>query len=133
MAGERPAAANPGTTLSEHKGRWGVWAQGDCAFFEVRDGAEACELYRDALAHAQLGVSTHPPCVDGLRARRLADEVANLEVIRDTLTAEVERLRAARVGVCDNCYHVDAVYFDGEADVCVRFDVCQARQQVGRR
>jgi hypothetical protein len=46
---------------------------------------------------------------------------------------ELAALRAARIGVCANCYHVDAVYFDGEADVCVRFDVCQSRQQVGRR
>jgi hypothetical protein len=58
--------------------------------------------------------------------RRVLGELARL---RD----EAGALRNARVGVCANCYHVDAVYFDGEADVCVRFDVCQSRQQVGRR
>jgi hypothetical protein len=57
--------------------------------------------------------------------RRVLDELTRL---RD----EAGALRNARVGVCDNCYHVDAVYDDGEATVCVRFDVCQSRQQLGR-
>lgn len=67
-----------GTTFSEYQGRRGVWAQGDCVFFEVGDAADACVQYRKAMTQAEIGITTHPPCVDGLRVRELRAEVDRL-------------------------------------------------------
>lgn len=70
--------------MEELNDRQGVWAQGDCVFFEDMNEFEAISDYRQKLCLSVIAINTRKP--DGIRVKELLKEIKELK-------AELERKR----------------------------------------
>jgi hypothetical protein len=82
---------------------WGTYAQGDAVFYPGTRSIDACVKYRDHMTGATIAVSTHPPCVDAVRAESLRAELARVEAERDRLQRACDEGLPREVIHCPAC------------------------------